>query len=387
MVNSGQSTTNAAEVFEQVHGSAPEGVWAAPGRVNLIGEHTDYNDGFVLPFALEQSTYVAASRRDDDRLDIRSLQADAVGSIALSELEPDNVEGWLRYVAGTVWALREAGHDVRGLSLVVDGHVPLGSGLSSSHSLECAVALAATGVYGIDVPRTELARIVQRSENDFVGAPTGILDQTASLLCTDGHVLFYDCRSGEAEQVPLDAPALGVRLLVINTRVQHALDDGAYGERRSQCEQACREIGVPALRDVTLDGLDEALGKISDEVVRRRARHVVTEDARVLQTVEALRAGDLTTAGQLMNGSHASLRDDYEVSCDELDVAADSAQRAGALGARMTGGGFGGSAIALVPEDLLDAVSAAVRDAFAAADFKEPEFLVARPAAGARRES
>ena len=383
MLMTGQA---AADSFTQVHGAPPTGVWAAPGRVNLIGEHTDYNDGFVLPFALEQSCYVAASTRDDDVLEIRSLQDPLIATIALADLQPEKVSGWVRYVAGTVWSLRVAGHDVRGLSLVVDGQVPVGSGLSSSASLECAVALAATDLYGISLERPELVLIAQRAENDFVGAPTGILDQTASLRCTDGNVLFFDCRSGEAQQVPLDAPAQGVRLLVINTRVQHALDDGAYAERRSQCEQAASEIGVPALRDVTLDGLDEALTKISDEVVRRRAKHVVTEDARVIDTVRALRATDLPAVGLLMNASHKSLRYDYEVSCDELDVAAEAAQKAGALGARMTGGGFGGSAIALVPEDLVDAVSDAVATAFEKAGYKEPEFLVARPAAGARRE-
>jgi len=296
------------------------------------------------------------------------------------------VQGWLRYVAGTVWALREAGHDVRGMDLVIDGHVPLGGGLSSSHSLECAVALAATELYGLEVPRPELARIVQRSENDFVGAPTGILDQTASLRCTDGHVLFFDCRSGEAEQVPFDAPALGVRLLVINTRVQHALDDGGYASRRAQCEQAARELGVPALRDVGVDELDAALARLSDDVVRRRARHVITEDQRVVDTAAALREKDLTLVGELLSASHTSMRDDFEISCEELDVAVDSSRAAGALGARMTGGGFGGSAVAIVPEALLDTVSSAVRSAFAAAGFVEPQLIAARPAAGARRE-
>ncbi|RZS87523.1 galactokinase [Motilibacter rhizosphaerae] len=379
--------SGAADAYQQAHGTAPEGVWAAPGRVNLIGEHTDYNDGFVLPFALEQSCWVAAARRDDGVLDVRSLQDPQTAQLRVDELSPEGVEGWARYVAGTVWALREAGYAVGGLTLVVDGQVPLGSGLSSSHALQCAVALAATELHGLEVERPELARIIQRSENGFVGAPTGILDQTASLRCTDGHVLFYDCRSGDAEQVPFDAPALGVRVLVVNTRVQHAHDDGGYAERRAQCEQAARELGVPALRDVPAEGLDETLARLSDDVVRRRARHVVTEDARVVETVAALRAEDLEEVGRLLDASHVSMRDDFEISCAELDLAVESAQGAGALGARMTGGGFGGSAVALVPEERIEQVTEAVRAAFADKGYLEPEFFVVRPAAGARREA
>ncbi|NHC15692.1 galactokinase [Motilibacter sp. E257] len=376
----------AAVRFAEVHNSEPEGVWAAPGRVNLIGEHTDYNDGFVLPFALEQSTWVAASRRDDGVLHVESLQADEPVRFEVGELAPGGSGGWARYAAGVVWAMRAAGHEVGGLSLVIDGQVPLGSGLSSSAALECAVGVAANDLYALGLERAELARLAQKAENDFVGAPTGGMDQMASMLCTQGNALFLDNRTREVEQVPLDAPALGVRLLVIDTKVSHAHETGGYGERRAQCEQAAREIGVPMLRDVDLDGLDAALAKVGDEVVRRRARHIVTENARVLDTVAALRRDDLSEVGRLMVASHVSLRDDFEVSSPELDVAVDAAMSAGAIGARMTGGGFGGCAIALVREADVDAVGAAVAKAFAGSGYAEPGLLPAAPSQGARRE-
>ncbi|NHC46901.1 galactokinase [Motilibacter aurantiacus] len=381
------SVTKAAARFSKAHNTEAEGVWAAPGRVNLIGEHTDYNDGFVLPFALEQSTWVAAGRRDDGVLLVESLQAEEPVRFDVGSLAPGGSGGWARYAAGVVWAMQQAGHEVGGLSLVIDGQVPLGSGLSSSAALECAVGVAVDSLYALGLERAELARLAQKAENDFVGAPTGGMDQMASMLCTQGHALFLDNRTREVEQVPLDAPALGVRLLVIDTKVSHAHETGGYRERREQCEQAAREIGVPMLRDVDLDGLQAALEKVSTEVARRRAKHIVTENARVLDTVAALRRDDLAEVGRLMVASHVSLRDDFEVSSPELDVAVDAAMAAGAVGARMTGGGFGGCAIALVRDTEVDAVGAAVTKAFTAAGYAEPGLLPAAPSQGARREA
>jgi galactokinase len=371
--------------FETAYGHEADGVWAAPGRVNLIGEHTDYNDGFVLPFALAERTYAAASRREDSILELRSAQSDDKVEAALADLAPERARGWAGYPAGVAWALRSAGLDVGGASVLVDGRVPLGSGLSSSAALECAVATALRDLWSLDISDAELALACQRAENDFVGAPTGIMDQMASMLCREGSALFLDVRTREVEHVPLDPAAQGTALLVVDTRVQHAHSDGGYGARRRDCEEAVREIGVPALRDVSVDDLDAALAKVGDEVRRRRVRHVVTENARVVATVAAMRAGDLAAVGRLMSESHVSMRDDYEISVPELDVAVATAQSHGALGARMTGGGFGGCAIALVPADQVGSIGAAVHEAFAVKGFTSPRSWPVTPSAGAHR--
>ncbi|WP_370942957.1 galactokinase [Amycolatopsis sp. cg5] len=386
----------AAATFRSVHGRAPEGVWSAPGRVNLIGEHTDYNDGFVLPFALPHRLAAAASRRDDQVLTVATLGSDGkiqeTGPLEIPALEPGNTDGWAAYPAGVAWVLRDEGFD-RGADLVIAGDVPSGAGLSSSHALECAVALALLGLSGIeldgDAPGTptrhQVARWVQRSENDFVGAPTGLLDQTASLCCTEAHVLFHDVRTGESEQVPFDAASAGLAVLVIDTRTKHALNDGAYGERRRGTELASEQLGVKALRDITLDGLQSALDKLPADLVPL-TRHVVTENQRVLDVVDLLRADRLADVGPLIDASHNSLRDDYRVSCPELDLAVDAARKAGALGARMIGGGFGGSAIALVRESDVDGVEAACVSAFDAAGYRKPRAFVAVPSRGAGRD-
>ena len=250
-----------ADAFQELAGRAPEGVWSSPGRVNLIGEHTDYNDGFVLPFAIEARSWVAAARRDDDTLRMRSVQQpDDDSEVALDDLAPGRPEGWSAYVAGVVWALRKAGHTVPGLDVLVDGRVPLGSGLSSSHALECAVALAVDSLIGADLGIDDLAKLSLATENDFVGARTGMMDQLASLRGTAGNALFLDNRSLEFEQVPLDPAADGLRLLVLDTRVHHGHADGAYGDRRAACERAAELLGVTALRDVTMDGLRPGAG-------------------------------------------------------------------------------------------------------------------------------
>jgi galactokinase len=361
--------------------------WTAPGRLNLIGEHTDYNDGFVLPLALPYATTATVTTRTDGELRLHSVQRDAEdATLRVAELAPGAAAGWAAYAAGVVWALREAGHDVSGgFDVEVDGDVPEGAGLSSSAALECAVAAAVADLAGLDLDRAGLALVAQRAENDFVGMPSGVMDQMASMLCTEAHALFLDCRSLAAEQVPLDVAAAGLTVLVVDTRAPHQLTDSAYGARRAACEDAARRLGVPALRDVPVDGLDAALARLDGDEQRRRVRHVVTEDDRVLRTVEVLRAGRTAGIGPLLSASHASLRDDYEVTVPQLDVAAAAAEAAGALGARMTGGGFGGCVLALVAVERADGVREAVRRAYADAGFDEPGFFEAVPSAGARR--
>ena len=365
--------------FDEIYGRPPEGVWRAPGRVNLIGEHTDYNDGFVLPFALSQGVSVSAARRDDGVFAVRSLQSPE--AVEASDPVPGSVTGWAAYAAGVAWSLREAGHPAGGASLLIDADLPQGAGLSSSAALECAVAVALCDLYDLAVPRPELARIAQRAENDFVGVPCGIMDQSASLLCTPDHALLLDCRSGLSAQVPLDLT--GLTLLVIDTRAEHELVDGGYADRRAACEKAAEMLGVPALRDVT--DLGDALSRLGDPVLRRRTQHVVTEDHRVEAAVGLLRAGAVGEVGALLTASHLSLRDQFEVSWPEADVAVEEAVRAGARGARMVGGGFGGSVIALVPSDRTDRVRDAVTAAYTDRGWPEPHFLDAAPSVGAHR--
>jgi len=378
----------AAGAFRELHAAPPRGVWSAPGRVNLIGEHTDYNDGFVLPFALPHRTAVAAAARDDGLLTAATLGEDGAvlraEPVAVADLEPGLVSGWAAYPAGVAWVLRERGL-TGGADLVIAGDVPSGAGLSSSHALECAVALALLGLAGAPEDRPEIARWVQRAENDFVGAPTGLLDQTASLLCTEAHALFLDVRSGRAEQVPFDAAAQGLEVLVIDTRASHSNADGGYGARRAGCERAAALLGVPALRDVPAADLADALARLPEDL-RPLVRHVVTENDRVLCAVGALRAGSPADLGPLLVASHESLRDDYRVSSPELDVAVAAALAEGALGARMVGGGFGGSAIALTPVERHDAVVRRVTADYAARGWTAPRTFPAAPSAGARRD-
>jgi galactokinase len=365
-------------------GRAPQVAWWAPGRVNLIGEHTDYNDGFVLPLAIPYGVAAAVAARPDGVLRVASAQVPgAPVEVAVEALAPGAVSGWAAYIVGVVWALRAEGHPVGGADVLVDGDVPLGAGLSSSAALGCAVAAALADGGGLALPRPELARLAQRSENAFVGAPTGIMDQSAALLATAGHALFLDTRTLAAEQVPLDLPGHHLALLVVDTRAPHALVDGAYADRRRTCAAAARTLGVPALRDVPAGGLDAALAALADPVARRRVRHVVTENDRVLRTVDLLRRGDLRAVGPLLTASHESLRDDYEVSVPRLDVAVAAALAAGALGARVTGGGFGGCVVVLVAAAAVPSLAAAVADAFAAHGWDRPRPFTVLPTAGA----
>ncbi|WP_260639150.1 galactokinase [Streptomyces angustmyceticus] len=376
-----------AAAFAAVYGAAPTGVWAAPGRVNLIGEHTDYNDGFVMPLALPHTTLAAASARTDGVLRLHSGGADGgIVELRLDALRPAPQAGWAAYPAGVVWAMREAGLPVGGADLHFDSTVPTGAGLSSSAALEIATALALGDLYGLGQEPQHLARLAQRAENAFVGVPCGIMDQTAAACCTEGHALFLDTRDLGRRQIPFDLAGEGLRLLVVDTRVKHELGDGAYAERRAGCERGARALGVRALRDVPYAHLPEALARLADEpAIQALVRHIVTENHRVEEVVAHLDAGRTRAIGPLLTAGHASLRDDFKISCRELDLAVDTANAAGALGARMTGGGFGGSAIVLVEEAAAPAVGAAVTDAFAAAGHAAPRIFEAVPGPGAHR--
>lgn len=384
----GTGDRGVAEQFLALYGARPDGVWAAPGRVNLIGEYTDFNDGFVMPLALPHTTVAAVSRRTDGVLRLHSADvAQGVVQLAVDALEPRSDTGWAAYPAGVVWALRAAGHPVTGADIHLTSTVPTGAGLSSSAALEVVTALALNDLFELGLDGGELAVLAQRAENDFVGVPCGIMDQTASACCTEGHALYLDTRDLTRRQVPFDLAAQGLRLLVVDTRVKHALGDGAYAERRAGCEAGARALGVPALRDVPYGELSAALNRLADEGenVRRYVRHVVSEDHRVERVIALLDAGDVRAVGPVLVEGHASLRDDLRVSCPELDLVVSGAVGAGALGARMTGGGFGGSAIVLVEEADADGVTAAVEKAFAAAGFTAPRVFTAVPSGGARR--
>lgn len=377
------------DAFAAAFGGTPDGVWRAPGRVNLIGEHTDYNEGFALPFAIDLAAHVAVRVRPDRTIRLVSTHGGAAGGGGVVELDLDGLAressaGWSVYPAGVVWALTARGVDVPGFDLALSSTVPVGSGLSSSHAIECAVATALTDLTGAGLSAEDLVLVTQQAENGFVGAPTGILDQSASLRGAAGHAVFLDCRDQTVELIPFDAAAAGLAVLVVDTKVAHSHADGGYASRRAACELGAEVLGVEALRDVSSADLDEARGLL-DPVTFRRVRHVVTEDERVLETVRVLRADGPAAIGTLLDASHASMRDDFEISCPELDLAVDTARAAGALGARMTGGGFGGSAIALVPVDRLEDVRAAVLAAFGQAGFARPELFSVSPADGARR--
>lgn len=388
-----------AERFAEVYGRAPSGVWASPGRVNLIGEHVDYNDGLCLPFALPHRTYVALAPREDGMVRARSVQAAGRDwSGPLAEVGPGRVAGWAAYPVGVAWALRAEGFAVPGFDLLVDGYVPLGSGLSSSAAVECAVALALDDVAGLglggdDAGRTRLAAACVRAENEIAGAPTGGMDQATSLRAAAGQALLLDCRDFSITRVSFDLAADGLELLVMDTRAHHALVDGQYAARREQCRRAGRLLEVATLRDLPADRLAEALELLTARaddaeqaaVLRRRVRHVVTEIARVERAAALLQSPGLGGLGALLDASHASLRDDYEVSCPELDLVCEAAVEAGALGARMTGGGFGGSAIALIKAGTGEEVATAVHAAAARRGLRTPAFLRALPAAGASR--
>ncbi|MFI7414983.1 galactokinase [Streptomyces sp. NPDC049627] len=378
-----------AERFRELYGAEPEGVWAAPGRVNLIGEHTDYNDGFVMPFALPHTAVAAVSRRTDGVLRLHSSDIEGgVVELRVDDLAPESDRAWTAYPSGVVWALHQAGHAVTGADIHLASTVPAGAGLSSSAALEVVVALALNDLYDLGLKGWQLARLCQRAENVYVGAPVGIMDQTASACCEAGHALFLDTRDLSQKQIPFDLAALGLRLLVVDTQVKHSHSEGEYGKRRAGCEKGAALLGVDALRDIAYDDLDAALERLGDEEeVRRLVRHIVTEDERVERVVSLLESGETRSIGPVLTQGHASLRDDFRISCPELDLVVDTALASGALGARMTGGGFGGSAIVLAEAADVETITKAVEEAFASAGFTAPRVFEAVPAAGARRLS
>lgn len=400
-----QGAQQAAALFRERYGKDPDGVWAAPGRVNLIGEHTDYNGGLCLPIALPHRTYVALGARDDTTVRVVSdVAPDTVAEADLDGLMAGGVDGWAAYPVGVAWAMREAGFDqVGGFDAAFASCVPLGSGLSSSAAMTCSTALAlddvhALGFSGSDAGRVTLIDAAIRAENDMAGASTGGLDQNASMRCTEGHALRLDCRPGlsaleNVEQEPFDLGRYGLELLVLDTRAPHQLNDGQYEARRTMCEQAAALLGVANLREVAdavdasddpQQALDDVLARLSDETMRKRVRHVVTEIGRVDQFIDAFARGDMQEAGALFNASHDSLRDDYEVTVPELDVAVDVARAEGAYGARMTGGGFGGSIIALVDAGASERIAQRIADEFARRGFRAPRALPAYAAAASQ---
>ncbi|MEU8677070.1 galactokinase [Streptomyces sp. NPDC048560] len=390
MTNESAATAAVEAAFTELYGKAPDGVWAAPGRVNLIGEYTDFNDGFVMPLALPHTAIAAVARRDDGELRLHSTDVPGgVVRLRADELAPHDGHGWAAYPAGVVWALREAGHAVTGADIQITSTVPTGAGLSSSAALEVVTALALNDLFDLGLGPAELAVLGQRAENAFVGVPCGVMDQMASACCTDGHALYLDTRDLTQRQVPFDLASHGLRLLVVDTRVKHALGDGAYAERRAGCEEGARLLGIRTLRELPYEGLGAALGTLAaagaDESVVRYVRHVVGDNHRVEQVIALLDAGEVRAAGPVLNEGHVSLRDDLRVSCPELDLVVATANAAGALGARMTGGGFGGSAIVLVEEADAETVTKSVREAFTSAGYASPGVFPAVPSAGARR--
>ncbi len=370
-------------------------VWRAPGRVNLIGEHTDYNDGFALPLAITQGCTATVTVRADTELHVRSAQSGEAPAIELAEVSPDQVDGWAAYVTGVIWALQQRGVDVPGLDVAVDGDVPLGSGLSSSAALSCSALTAVDDLLGLGLSSADQVALARMAENDFVGAPTGGMDQLASIRGEAGHVLLCDMRSLHTRAVPMDLAAAGLTLLITNTQAPHRNADGEYRERRQSCERAAALLGASTLRAVqddnhaaVLDRLRTAADDDPDadaDLLVRRARHILTENDRVLQVVAHLDDGDVRGIGPLLTESHASMRDDFEITVPEVDTAVDAALAAGALGARMTGGGFGGCVIALIASADDDKVRAAISTAYEQRTFTAPTFFTTRPSAGAHR--
>ena len=374
--------TTIADHFQTLFSRAPEVISEAPGRVNLIGEHIDYSEGFVLPFAIADRTYAAIARRNDGKVLIASAQRkDKIFSIGITDVNPGSTGDWQKYVLGVIWALGITD----GVEILVDGSVPVGAGLSSSAALECSVAVGLNALFALNLSLEDLARAAQRAENDYVGMPCGIMDQSVALMGREGSALLLDCRDLSTESIPFNVADAGLELLIIDTQAHHALVDGGYAERRASCESAAKKLDVTSMRYLSMQSLDAGKEKLSNtEYVR--ARHAVTEIARVLDAVSALKASDFKALGQLINESHYSLRDDYTVSCPELDVAVQASLDAGALGSRMVGGGFGGSAIALVNASDVNSVNLSVNQAFKASGFTPPRFFTSLPSSGARAQ-
>jgi galactokinase len=365
--------------FQELFGRKAEVLAEAPGRVNLIGEHIDYSEGFVLPFAIADRTYAAIARNSDGLVRIASQQRkNRIFTIDIKDVKPGSAGDWEKYVLGVIWTLGISS----GVDILVDGTVPSGAGLSSSAALECSVAVGLNALFALGKSLEDLARATQKAENDYVGMPCGIMDQSVSLMGREGSALLLDCRDLSTESVPFDVASAGLELLIIDTQAHHALVDGGYAERRASCESVAAKFAIPSMRHLTMDVLNARKSEIT-ETEYIRARHAVTEIQRVKDAVAALKTSDFTTLGRLINESHFSLRDDYTVSCPELDAAVDASLQAGALGSRMVGGGFGGSAIALIKADQIESVKEAIKSAYAAKGFKAPRFFTSLPSAGA----
>jgi len=365
--------------FLETFGEEPDLVAAAPGRVNLIGEHIDYSEGFVLPFAIKNRTFAAVRKRDDSMVRIASAQRrNKIVTVDIADVKPGLKGEWERYALGVLWSMGVTS----GVDIMIDGHVPLGAGLSSSAALECSVATAMNHLFDMGFSLEELARLTQRAENQYVGVPCGIMDQSVSLMATQGFALLLDCRDLSTRNISFDVASHGLELLIIDTQAHHALTDGGYAERRASCESVAAKLMVKSMRELTMAQLDAARDQITHtEYIR--ARHAVSEMTRVLECVESLSIGDFAKVGELINQSHISLRDDYTVSCSELDTAVEASLAAGALGSRMVGGGFGGSAIALIDASKTAETIRAVESAFAAKKFKAPRFFTSLPSQGA----
>ncbi len=377
---------NTQSAFETAFGYQPDGVWSAPGRVNLIGEHTDYNEGFVLPFAINRRTYAAIAVRQDSVVRVSSTFAEGIVEIDLGNIAPETVSGWSAYPLGVVWAIRQASKATgTGLDILIDSDVPVGAGLSSSAAIECSVATALNDLWALGLSKRDLARVGQAAENKVVGAPTGIMDQSASMLGELDHVVLIDCRDISVETVNLHFAEKGLEVLVMDTKVEHRHADGGYASRRASCELGAKLMGVKALRDLTVADLPRAK-EIMDDVTYRRVKHIVTENDRVLETVKTLKELGPEVIGDLLYASHESMRDDFEISIDELDTAVETALVHGAIGARMTGGGFGGAAIAVVPIAKIGEVSLAVTAEFELLGYTKPVIFAVSASEGAKRE-
>ena len=367
------------EAFIKRFGQPAELLVRAPGRVNLIGEHTDYNDGFVLPMAIDRAVWIALRPRGDQRVLISSLQMEISGDFSLDDLQKGGRD-WYEYLKGVAWALSEGGYDVRGWEGVMSSDVPVGAGLSSSAAIEMAAARAFAQVAGFDWNPARMAQAGRKAENSWMGVSSGIMDQMASAACQAGHALFLDCRSLDYENIPLPD---SVAIVVLDTATRRGLVNSGYNERFKQCQTAAHHFGVKALRDVSPQELLEK-GQGLDEVVYRRARHIVTEDQRVLDAIAAIRAGDVVKLGLLLDASHVSMRDDFEITNEALNVMVNIARRQpGCYGARMTGGGFGGCAVALVDAGKAENFAATVADEYQAENGLTPSVYVCHPSQGA----
>ena len=381
--------TEIADRFFEVYGTTPDGVWSAPGRVNLIGEHTDYNQGLVLPFAIDRRTTCAARLNGTGVLRASSTAQEGIVEVSLEGIATATFEGWSGYALGIAWAMQNLGWDVSdkpGVDFLLDSNVPLGAGLSSSAAIESAIIAALNELWSLNLSQMDMARIGQKAENGAVGAPTGIMDQVASVFGRAGYAVRLDCQSMQAELVPLPLDEQGLSLLVIDTHVKHSHANGGYAERRAACEAGAAAMGVESLRGISADMLDEVAARV-DAITLKRVRHVVTENDRVIEASQQLAESGPRAIGDLMVASHVSMRDDFEISVPQIDTAVETAMAHGAIGARLTGGGFGGAAIALVDNAKADAIIAAIEAAFAAHGFEAPTVISVVPSDGPRREA